>query len=64
MRRADQSYLLKRQSFRHWVELVFNVGIICIGLLFLGPGTYVSFFSPFPFAFIFLVRGADWLRAF
>lgn len=44
MRQAENPNLMKRQSIREWVELVFNISIICIGLLFLGPGTFVSFF--------------------
>ncbi|KAJ5975072.1 neutral amino acid permease [Penicillium waksmanii] len=42
MRQAENPNLMKRKSIREWAELVFNVLIICIGLLFLGPGTFAS----------------------
>lgn len=42
MRQADHPDLTKKKSIRHWVELIFNIFIILIGLFFLVPGTYVS----------------------
>lgn len=52
MRREDKGPgFLRRESFRGWVELIFNVCLILTGFFFLGPGTYVSYYSPFLVAF-------------
>lgn len=43
MRYADHGTLFyRKQGFLGWIELIFNIGLILIGLFFLGPGTYVS----------------------
>lgn len=65
MRQAENPNLMKRKSMREWVELVFNVLIICIGFLFLGPGTFVSFIPAFPFTSRYMLWGlvTDWLCA-
>lgn len=36
----------KKRGIRGWVGLAVNVFLICVGLFFLGPGTYVSFLPP------------------
>ncbi|CAG8061473.1 unnamed protein product [Penicillium nalgiovense] len=42
----------KKRGLRGWVEFILNVSVILIGLLFLGPGTYVSSDPPLQFPFI------------
>lgn len=38
-------YFFMNRGIRGWVGLIVNVFLICVGFFFLGPGTYVSFFS-------------------
>ncbi|CAG8218715.1 unnamed protein product [Penicillium olsonii] len=46
MRRADHgSVIYDGMGLLGWLDLVFNVFLILIGLFFLGPGTYVSVMS-------------------
>lgn len=43
MRSADHGPdFYKTRGIRGWLGFLFNVGLILIGLFFLGPGTYVS----------------------
>ncbi|KAL4872809.1 hypothetical protein BDV12DRAFT_161565 [Aspergillus spectabilis] len=35
----------KKRGIRGWIGAIVNVGLICIGLYFLGPGTYASIMS-------------------
>lgn len=54
MRREDYGPgFYKNRGIRGWCGLVVNVFLICVGLFFLGPGTYVSIlFCPFGFFFL------------
>ncbi|KAK5692230.1 hypothetical protein LTS12_028735 [Elasticomyces elasticus] len=46
MRREDYGPgFYKNRGFRGWCGLVVNVFLICVGLFFLGPGTYASVMS-------------------
>ena len=43
MRREDYGPdFYKNRGFRGWIGMIVNVGLIFVGLFFLGPGTYVS----------------------
>lgn len=43
MRHADHGSLIYQgQGIVGWLDLIFNFGLILVGLFFLGPGTYVS----------------------
>jgi hypothetical protein len=44
MRSADHGpYFFMKRGIRGWSGFIFNVSLIFMGLVFLGPGTYVSF---------------------
>ncbi|KAJ5092987.1 hypothetical protein N7456_008848 [Penicillium angulare] len=43
MRHADSGSMIPRkQDFLGWIEVIFNIGLILVGIFFLGPGTYAS----------------------
>ncbi|KAJ5675588.1 hypothetical protein N7462_008485 [Penicillium macrosclerotiorum] len=43
MRKVDHgSIIYNKMGLLGWIDLLFNIAIIIIGLFFLGPGTYVS----------------------